>query len=48
LDGFEERHKPTIEELYQNEYKLKGSDLTLKLDLLDTSGTYPFPGNYFK
>lgn len=45
-DTFEETHKPTVEELYQNEYKLKDSDLTLTLDLLDTSGSYPFPGIY--
>ncbi|XP_054159769.1 dexamethasone-induced Ras-related protein 1-like [Oppia nitens] len=42
-DKFEEIHKPTIEELYQNDYKLKDSDMTLTLDLLDTSGSYPFP-----
>ncbi|CAG2106604.1 unnamed protein product, partial [Medioppia subpectinata] len=42
-DKFEEIHKPTIEELYQNDYKLKDSDLTLTLELLDTSGSYTFP-----
>ncbi len=42
-----ENHIPTVEELYQLEYKSRGSDVTLVLDLLDTSGSYPFPGKLY-
>ncbi|XP_017487753.1 PREDICTED: ras protein let-60-like, partial [Rhagoletis zephyria] len=42
-EHFVENHIPTVEELYQLEYKSRGSDVTLVLDLLDTSGSYPFP-----
>lgn len=45
---FDEQHVPTVEELYQIEYKIRNSDVTLMLDLLDTSGTYPFPGKICK
>ena len=41
-DTFVEAHVPTIEEMYQLE--MRGADATLLLDLLDTSGSYPFPG----
>ncbi|KAH9413074.1 hypothetical protein DERP_006760 [Dermatophagoides pteronyssinus] len=40
---FVEEHIPTVEELHQVEFKTRNSDMTIMLDLLDTSGTYPFP-----
>ncbi|KAI2806396.1 hypothetical protein RDWZM_006637 [Blomia tropicalis] len=42
-ETFPGQHVPTVEELYQIEYKMRNMDLTLLLDLLDTSGSYPFP-----
>ena len=43
-NDFEEHHIPTVEELYQMEYKMRSMDVTFLIDLLDTSGSYPFPG----
>ncbi|XP_075587908.1 ras-related protein Rap-2b [Dermatophagoides farinae] len=40
---FVDEHIPTVEELHQVEFKTRNSDMTIMLDLLDTSGTYPFP-----
>lgn len=42
-DKYDETYKPTVEELYQNQYKLENS-VTVTLDILDTSGSYQFPG----
>lgn len=41
-DRFSSRYRQTIEELHRGEYELPdGSSLTL--DILDTSGAFPFP-----
>ncbi|KAG8176476.1 hypothetical protein JTE90_007147 [Oedothorax gibbosus] len=40
-DTFPNTHKPTVEEMHKIEYELSGS--TLKLEVLDTSGSYEFP-----
>ncbi|KPM10069.1 GTP-binding Ras-like protein [Sarcoptes scabiei] len=43
ISSFVEEHVPTVEELYQVKFRTRNSDITIALDLLDTSGTYPFP-----
>lgn len=40
-DDFPEDHFATIEEFHTGEYELNGASLTL--DIVDTSGSYPFP-----
>ncbi|XP_075756049.1 ras-related protein Rap-2c-like [Pelodiscus sinensis] len=43
-DAFEARHRRTVEELHLLELELEpGSGLSLRLEILDTSGSYSFP-----
>lgn len=44
--GFSERYRPTVEDLYTRECVL--GTLTLKVDLLDTAGKYPFIFFFYK
>ena len=40
-EKFVTEYKETVEELHRGEYEINGSELVL--DILDTSGAYPFP-----
>lgn len=44
IDYFEEKHIPTIEELGHAQFPMRNSNTTVRLQLLDTSGTFSFPG----
>ncbi|CAM5097338.1 unnamed protein product [Natator depressus] len=41
LDTFEPKHRRTVEELHSKEYEVSGA--TIKVEILDTSGSYSFP-----
>nr|XP_056717352.1 GTP-binding protein Rhes-like [Euleptes europaea] len=41
LDTFEPKHRRTVEELHTKEYEVNGT--TIKVEILDTSGSYSFP-----
>ncbi|XP_060108624.1 GTP-binding protein Rhes-like [Heteronotia binoei] len=41
MDTFEPKHQRTVEELHTKEYEVSGA--TIKVDILDTSGSYSFP-----
>lgn len=41
FNTFQEKYKPTVEDLYSKEYDV--GTITLKVDILDTSGTLQFP-----
>ncbi|XP_053144961.1 GTP-binding protein Rhes-like [Hemicordylus capensis] len=40
-DTFEPKHRRTVEELHSKEYEVSGT--TIKIEILDTSGSYSFP-----
>lgn len=40
-DTFEPKHRRTVEELHTKEYEVGG--ITIKVEILDTSGSYSFP-----
>lgn len=40
-DTFEPKHQRTVEEMHTKEYEVSGA--TIKLEILDTSGSYSFP-----
>ncbi|KFP15044.1 GTP-binding protein Rhes-like [Egretta garzetta] len=41
MDTFEPKHRRTVEELHSKEYEVSGA--TVKVEILDTSGSYSFP-----
>ncbi|NXB55595.1 RHES protein, partial [Struthidea cinerea] len=41
MDTFEPKHRRTVEELHSKEYEVCGA--TVKVEILDTSGSYSFP-----
>lgn len=42
-DGFEHKYTRTVEELHVLEYDTAGSEEKMRLEILDTSGSYSFP-----
>uniref|UniRef100_A0A7M4EIB4 RHES protein n=1 Tax=Crocodylus porosus TaxID=8502 RepID=A0A7M4EIB4_CROPO len=41
MDTFEPKHRRTVEEMHSREYEVSGA--TVKVEILDTSGSYSFP-----